>query len=143
MKTTARALGRALYGVFACFLVGGAAVAVTTVPSVGTSTGNHLDSHPETNAALTAAAQQPGPQAPAAVKKYFDANAQADKDLQSLQQPLQSLSGGCKLPITLPQILQLMQAAQNGQPALAGPSLAPGFFRIGSPQGKKVRTNSA
>ena len=68
----------------------------------------------ETNLALTAAAQQPGPQGLAAVKTYFDANAQASKDLQSLQQPLQNLSGRCKLPLTLPQVLQFLRAAQNG-----------------------------
>jgi hemophore-related protein len=44
---------------------------------------------------LAAAGQQPGPQGLAAVKTYFDANAQASKDLQSLQQPLQNLSGRC------------------------------------------------
>ncbi len=149
MEATTRAVRRALYGVFASCLVGAAAVAMTMVPSataandpcaaseiartigsVATNTGNYLDSHPETNAALTAAAGQPGPQALVAVKTYFDANAQAAKDLQSLQQPLQSLSGRCKLPVTLPQILQMMQAAQSQQaPAAAGPlpgpSLAP------------------
>ena len=145
MKMTTPALRRALYGVFASCLVGGAAVAVMSVPSataandpcaaseiartigsVATSTGNYLDSHPETNSALTAAAQQPGPQALAAIKAYFDANAQAGKDLQSLQQPLQKLTGRCKLPITLPQILQVMQAAQNIQSAPAGTGPVPG-----------------
>jgi hemophore len=111
MKTRAPAVRRALYGVFATCLVGGAAVAVIAVPSataandpcaaseiartigsVATSTATYLDAHPETNLALTAAAQQPGPQGLAAVKTYFDANAQASKDLQSLQQPLQNLS---------------------------------------------------
>jgi hemophore len=138
MELTSRTLRRALYGVFATCLAGGAAVAATAVPSataandpcaaseiartigsVATNTGNYLDSHPQTNTALTVAAQQPGPQALAAIKSYFDANTQASKDLQALQQPLQNLSGRCKLPISLPQMLQFVQAAQNGQNSAA------------------------
>lgn len=130
MKTTPR---RVLYGILAACLSGVAASAVTaagpsataandpcaaseiarTIGSVATNTGNYLDSHPATNTALTAAAQQQGPQALAAVKTYFDANPQAAKDLQTIQQPLAGLSGKCKLPITLPQLLQMVQGAQN------------------------------
>ena len=33
--------------------------------------------------------------------------------MQQLQQPLANLSGRCKLPITLPQLMGLMQAAQQ------------------------------
>jgi hemophore len=136
MKATTRAVRRALCGVFATCLAGGAAAAVLAVPaataandpcaaseiartigSVATSTATYLDAHPETNLALTAAAQQPGPQGLAAVKTYLDANTQASKDLQSLQQPLQNLSGRCRLPVSLPQLLQFLQAAQNGQAA--------------------------
>jgi heme-binding protein len=133
-------LRRALYGALATCQVGGAAAAALAVPSataasdpcaaseiartigsVATSTGNYLDTHPDTNAALTAAAQQPGPQAVAALKTYFDANTQAGKDIQAGQQPLQNLSGRCRLPITLPQILQFMQApGRPGSSARAG-----------------------
>ena len=85
-----------------------------TVGSVATSTGSYLDSHPETNQALTTISQQQaGPQSLGALKTYFDANPQAGKDMQQLQQPLVSLSGRCKLPITVPQVLGLMQAAQR------------------------------
>jgi hemophore len=91
-----------------------------TIGSVATSTGNYLDSHPQTNQALTTIAkQQPGPQSIGAAKAYFDANPQAAKDMQQLQQPLATLSGRCKLPLTLPQLLGLIQAAQQsaGVPA--------------------------
>ncbi len=85
-----------------------------TIGSVATSTGNYLDSHPQTNQVLTAIAkQQPGPQSIAAAKAYFDANPQAAKDMQQLQQPLATLSSRCKLPLTLPQLLGLIQAAQQ------------------------------
>ncbi|MBV9514361.1 MAG: hemophore [Mycobacteriaceae bacterium] len=146
IAVTTPAVRRVLSGVFATCLVGGAAMAIPsataandpcaaseiarTIGSVATNTGNYLDAHPETNSALTAAAAQPGPQALAALKTYFDSNAQASKDLQGLQQPLQSLSGRCKLPITLPQILQFMQAAQNGQGVGA---VSPGTLNAGAP----------
>lgn len=145
MKTTvAKTLRRSLYGVFAACALGGAAAAAIAVPAataasnpcaaseiartiggVSTSTGNYLDSHPDTNTALTGAAQQPAPQALASLKSYFDANPQVGKDLQTIQQPLAGLSGQCKLPISLPQALQFLQmAAQNGQ--LPGAGALPG-----------------
>jgi hemophore len=141
MKTTAsKALRRSLYGVVAGSAIGGVGAAALAVPtataapnscaaseiartvgSVSTNTGNYLDSHPDTNAALTYAAQQPVPQAVASLKTYFDANPQVGTDLQTIQQPLAGLTGQCKLPITVPQALQLLQAAaQNGGLAGAG-----------------------
>lgn len=98
-----------------------------TVGSVGTNTGVYLDAHPDTNEALTTIAGQPaGPQSVAALKLHFEANPQAAKDLQAIQQPLTALTTKCQLPISLPQVLGLMQAAQqNGLPdALPGASAA-------------------
>ena len=134
MNTTTKALRRGLHAVFAVSAVGGAVVAALAVPSataatdpcaaselartvgsVAMSTGNYLDSHPETNQALTTISQQQaGPQSLGAVKTYFDANPQVGKDMQQLQQPLVNLSTRCKLPISLPQLMGLMQAAQQG-----------------------------
>ena len=55
-----------------------------TVGSVANSTGNYLDSHPQTNQALTTISQQQGgPQSLVALKAYFDANPQVAKDLQT------------------------------------------------------------
>ena len=99
-----------------------------TVGSVGTNTGIYLEANPETNEALTVIAAQPaGPQSIAALKVYFDRNPEAAKDLQAIQQPLTGLTAKCKLPISLPQVLGLMQAAQqNGaaSAALPGPVAA-------------------
>jgi hemophore len=96
-----------------------------TIGSVATSTGNYLDTHPQTNQALTnIAKQQAGPQSLGAVKTYFDANPQAAKDMQQLQQPLATLSSRCKLPLTLPQLMGLMQAAQQSHGGL--PASLPG-----------------
>jgi heme-binding protein len=143
MRTTDRALRRSLCAMFAASAVGGAGMAAlmgSTVPSataatdpcaaselartigsVATSTGTYLDSHPETNQALTSISQQQaGPQSLGAVKTYFDANPQVAKDMQQLQQPLATLSARCKLPISLPQLMGLMQAAQQQGGALPG-----------------------
>ena len=100
------------------------------------STGNYLDSHPQTNQALTnISQQQAGPQSLGAVKTYFDANPQVAKDMQQLQQPLVSLAGRCKLPISLPQLMGLMQAAQQQGGALAGglPGSLPSAQTVGVP----------
>jgi hemophore len=140
MNTTTKALRRSLYAVFAASAVGGAAVAALAVPSataatdpcaaselartigsVATSMGTYLDSHPQTNQALTTISQQQaGPQSLGAVKTYFDANPQGAKDMQQLQQPLVNLSTRCKLPVSLPQLMGLMQAAQQQGGALPG-----------------------
>lgn len=140
MNSTAKTLRRSLYAVFAASAAGGAAVAALAVPSataatdpcaaselaktigsVATSMGYYLDSHPQTNQALTTISQQQaGPQSLGAVKSYFDTNPQAAKDMQQLQQPLVSLSARCRLPISLPQLMGLMQAGQQQGGALPG-----------------------
>lgn len=147
MISTAKALRRSLYTVFAASAAGGAAVAALVVPSataatdpcaaselartigsVATSTGNYLDTHPQTNQALTTISQQQaGPQSLGAIKSYFDANPQAAKDMQQLQQPLVALSARCKLPVSLPQLMGLMQAAQQQGGGL--PSSLPGSLQ--------------
>jgi uncharacterized protein HemX len=48
-----------------------------------------------------------------ALKGYFDVNPQAGKDLQAIQQPLTGLSTQCKMPVSLPQLLGLLQGAQS------------------------------
>jgi heme-binding protein len=62
-----------------------------------------------------------------AIKSYFDANPQAAKDMQQLRQPLVNLSTRCKLPVSLPQLMGLMQAAQQQGGAL--PSSLPGALQ--------------
>ena len=150
MRTTNRALRRSLCAMFAASAVGGAIMAALigdpvpsataatdpcaaselarTIGSVATSMGTYLDSHPETNQALTTISQQQaGPQSLGAVKNYFDANPQVAKDMQQLQQPLVTLSARCKLPVSLPQLMGLMQAAQQQGGAL--PAGLPGALQ--------------
>jgi heme-binding protein len=98
-----------------------------TVGSVVKSMGDYLDSHPETNQAMTAVLQQQaGPQSLATLKSYFDANPKAASDMQTITQPLTGLSTQCKLPISLPQAMGLMQQAQGagGLPGLPGGAAA-------------------
>ena len=137
MMSSANALRRGLFAVLAASAAGGVTVAALmgntapsataatdpcaaselarTIGSVALSTGNYLDVHPDTNQALTTISQQQaGPQSLGALKNYFDANPQAAKDMQQLQQPLVSMSTRCKLPISLPQLMGLMQTAQQG-----------------------------
>jgi len=137
---TATALG----GVAAAALIGPSATAAPdpcaasevakTAGSVAKSTGDYLDSHPETNQAMTTILQQPaGPQSITSLKNYFDANPKVASDLQTISQPLTGLSTQCKLPITIPQVLGFVQAAQ-GQGGLPGglPGL-PGAAVVGQP----------
>ncbi|WP_082949223.1 hemophore [Mycolicibacterium celeriflavum] len=157
MKTTTGVMRRGLFGVLAASAAGGAVVAALVTPAtpsataaqdpcaaselartigeVATSTGDYLDEHPQTNQALTTISkQQAGPQSLAALKTYFDANPQVAKDMQQLQQPLASLSGKCKLPFTLPQVVGLLQAAQQGGGLQAGlPAQAPAAQNAGLP----------
>ncbi len=93
-----------------------------TVGSVAKSAGDYLDSHPETNQAMTSAIQQPaGPASVNTLKGYFDANPKVTGDFQKIGEPLAGLSTKCKLPISIPQVLGFMQNAQGGLPGgLAG-----------------------
>jgi heme-binding protein len=95
-----------------------------TIGSVAKSMGDYLDSHPETNQAMTAILQQQaGPQSATSLKSYFEANPKVALDMTSISQPLTGLSTQCKLPITIPQAMGLMQQAQGagGLPAAPVP----------------------
>jgi heme-binding protein len=134
--STAR-LRRRLIGVLTATAVGGATAVVLlsapsavgasdpcaasemarTIGNVARSAGDYLDGHPETNQAMTTVLQQPaGPDSVNSLKGYFDANPKAASDMQTIAMPLAGLSTRCKLPISLPQVLGLMQSAQGGLP---------------------------
>ncbi|MFZ0231437.1 MAG: hemophore [Mycobacterium sp.] len=88
-----------------------------TISNVTRSAGDYLDGHPETNHAMTSVLQQPaGPQSVDSLKSYFSANPKAASDLQTIASPLAGLSSRCQMPISLPQVLGFMQAAQGGLP---------------------------
>jgi hemophore len=113
-----------------------------TIGSVSKSMGDYLDSHPETNQTMTTMLQQQaGAQSLTGLKSYFEANPKVAGDLTSIAQPLTNLSTQCKLPITIPQAMGLMQQAQGaagglpgGLPALPGGG-APGTAPSGGAPG--------
>ena len=111
-----------------------ASAVAKTIATVATNTGTYLESHPQTDQALTTISRQPaGPATLGSLKTYFDANPQAAKDLQIIQQPLTSMSTRCKLPISLPQVLGLIQAAQQGGAAQAVSGLGAGAGPVPGP----------
>jgi heme-binding protein len=84
--------------------------------------------------------QQARPQSFDTLKSYFAANPKVAGDLQTIAQPLTGLSTQCKLPISLPQAMGLVQQAQGagavpGLPGGASPAGAPGAATGGSPAG--------
>jgi heme-binding protein len=120
-----------------------------TIGSVSKSMGDYLDSHPETNQAMTTMLQQQaGPQSLTSLKSYFEANPKVAVDMTSIAQPLTGLSTQCKLPITIPQAMGLMQQAQGAAGGLqaglpAAPPAAPvaplpGVTIGGPPRGNTV-----
>jgi heme-binding protein len=93
-----------------------------TIGSVAKSMGDYLDSHPQTNQAMTTMLQQQaGPQSMTSLKSYFEANPKVALDMTYIAQPLTGLSTQCKLPITIPQAMGLMQQAQGAGGLPAGP----------------------
>jgi heme-binding protein len=157
VKTSSASLRRRLLGVSIVAALPAATIAVLVVPSataapnpcaasevaktvssVAKSTGDYLDSHPDTNQAMTTALEQPaGPQSVVSLKNYFQANPKVASDLQTISQPLTGLSTQCKLPLTIPQALSLLQAAQGagGLPGLPGG--AAGALPVAGPQGSQ------
>lgn len=92
-----------------------------TIGSVSKSMGDYLDSHPETNQAMTTILQQQaGPQSFTGLKSYFEANPKVAGDMTSIAAPLTTLSTQCKLPITIPQAMGMMQQAQGVAGGLPG-----------------------
>jgi heme-binding protein len=110
-----------------------------TIGSVSKSMGDYLDSHPETNQTMTTMLQQQaGPQSLTGLKSYFEANPKVAGDMTSIASPLTSLSTQCKLPISIPQAMGMLQQAQGaagglpgGVPALPGGG-TPGASPVGS-----------
>ena len=130
VTVTAAAAAATAIGVFGAALVGPSASAskdpctssevARTAGSVVMSIGDYLDAHPEANQAMTAVLQRPaGPESVAALQRYFSANPRAQSELAGLAEPLTTVTTMCRLPVGVPQVLALMQAAQ-GQPSRPG-----------------------
>lgn len=142
MKTSTATLRNSLSGVMVATALGGAVAAALLVsPSVPSATaakdpcvasevartvgkvvysaGDYLDSHPDTNQVVTTVLQQPpNAQSLGVMKAYFDANPKVEDELAKTTEPLTELTDKCKLALSLPQVLGLLQAvqAQGGLP---------------------------
>jgi heme-binding protein len=115
-----------------------------TIGSVAKSMGDYLDSHSETNQAMTTMLQQQaGPQSMTSLKSYFEANPRVAVDMTSIAQPLTGLSTQCKLPITIPQAMGLMQQAQGAGALPAGLPALPGGGAGAPPSGGTPGTSPA
>ena len=159
MRTTAATRRRTLFAGLIAAAVPGAAFAVLagppatgandpcaasevarTIGSVSKSMGDYLDSHPETNQTMTTMLQQQaGPESMTSLKSYFGANPKVAADMASIAQPLTNVSMQCKLPISIPQAMGLMQQGggglPGGLPALppAGAGASPVSAGLGNP----------
>ncbi|HEV7581529.1 MAG TPA: hemophore [Mycobacterium sp.] len=103
-----------------------------TIGSVSKSMGDYLDSHPETNHSMTAMLQQQaGPQPVTSLKSYFEANPKVAVDMTSIAQPLTNMSTQCKLPISIPQAMGLMQQTQGAGGLPAAPAAGLGGLPSG------------
>lgn len=106
-----------------------------TAGSVVKSMGDYLDAHPEANQTMTTLLQeQSGPQSFGSLKTYFEANPKVAADMQKISEPLTGLSLQCKLPVSLPQVMGLMQQMQGGG-GLSGLPGAPGALPVGGTTG--------
>lgn len=127
-KTTMTAR-RGLYGVLAGGLLGGIASAAivmpsanaapdqcsasgmaTTVSSVSLSMSTYLQTHPETNQALTDISKQSPTQAEVSYRTYFTANPKVADDLKAIQQPVTELSSQCDTQVGPNQVVDALKS---------------------------------
>ncbi|MGP4056791.1 heme-binding protein [Mycobacterium sp. 4D054] len=121
---TVRARRRAVAGVSAACLLGGVAAATVAAPMAGAQpaqctasslTGTvssvtaqarqYLDTHPGANQAVTAAMNQPRPEAEANLRGYFTANPAEYYDLRGILAPIGDTQRNCNVGV-LPADLQ-------------------------------------
>ena len=128
-KTTTMTARRGLYGVLAGGLLGGIASAAivmpsanaapdqcnasgmaNTVSSVSLSMSTYLQTHPETNVALTDIAKQSPTQADVSYRTYFEQNPKVADDLKVIQQPVTELSTQCNTQASPNQVVDALKS---------------------------------
>jgi hemophore-related protein len=127
---TAMTLRRGLYGMLAGGLLGGIATATIALPSanaapdectasgvattessVQLSMSTYLQTHPQTNLALTDIAKQSPTEAQVSYRTYFADNPKVADDLKGLQQPVTELSTQCGIQATSNQLTDALKTA--------------------------------
>lgn len=130
MSTTAKNLRRGLYGMIAGGLLGGVATATIALPSasaapdectasgvataqssVQLSMSTYLQTHPQTNQAMTDIAKQSPTEAQVSYRTYFENNPKVADDLKGIQQPVTELSSQCGIQVTPDQLTDALKTA--------------------------------
>jgi hemophore-related protein len=126
-ETTVR---RGLYGMFAGGLLGGIASAAILMPSanaapdqcsasgvataqssVQLSLSTYLQTHPQTNEALTDIAKQSPTEAQVSYRTYFADNPKVADELKGIQQPVTELSSQCGIQVSPNQLTDALRTA--------------------------------
>jgi hemophore-related protein len=128
MKMSEKTVRRGLYGMFAGGLLGGIASAAIVMPSasaapdvcsasgvataqssVQLSMSTYLQTHPQTNQALTDIAKQSPTEAQVAYRTYFADNPKVADDLKGIQQPVTDLSAQCGIQVSSDQLTNALK----------------------------------
>src|SRR3954449_4276656 len=119
MRMSETTVRRGLYGMFAGGLLGGIASAAILMPSanaapdqcsasgvataqssVQLSMSTYLQTHPQTNQALTDIAKQSPTEAQVSYRTYFADNPKVADELKGIQQPVTELSSQCGIQVS-------------------------------------------
>jgi hemophore-related protein len=130
MSTTAKTVRRGLYGMIAGGLLGGVATATIALPnanaapdqctasgvattqsSVQLSMSTYLQTHPQTNQAMTDIAKQSPSEAQVSYRTYFANNPKVADDLKGIQQPVTELSSQCGIEASSNQLTEALKTA--------------------------------
>jgi hemophore len=130
MSTTAKTVRRGLYGMIAGGLLGGVATATIALPnanaapdecsasgvattqsSVQLSMSTYLQTHPQTDQAMTDIAKQSPTEAQVSYRTYFANNPKVADDLKGIQQPVTELSSQCGIEVTSNQLTDALKTA--------------------------------
>jgi hemophore-related protein len=130
MSTTAKTVRRGLYGMIAGGLLGGVATATIALPnanaapdqctasgvattqsSVQLSMSTYLQTHPQTNQAMTDIAKQSPSEAQVSYRTYFANNPRVADDLKGIQQPVTELSSQCGIEASSNQLTEALKTA--------------------------------
>ncbi|MCU1699848.1 MAG: hypothetical protein JWR34_5911 [Mycobacterium sp.] len=128
MSTTAKTVRRGLYGMIAGGLLGGVATATIALPSanaapdecsasgvattqssVQLSMSTYLQTHPQTNQAMTDIAKQSPTEAQVSYRTYFEKNPKVADDLKGIQQPVTDLSTQCGIEASSNQLTDALK----------------------------------
>jgi hemophore len=83
----------------------------TTQSAVQLSMSTYLQTHPQTNQAMTDIAKQSPTEAQVSYRTYFANNPKVADDLKGIQQPVTELSSQCGIQVTSNQLTDALETA--------------------------------